>query len=138
MLPLLVASQGNVGPLVVRQSFLESILPMKYVANVVFKTGQVLVIAQPGEDLFGSPGSGEGALVFAHKNQGLNGAAEGSCGIIPTSTRDVDLVSPVVVLHGRMVFSAGMQRIAFRSQGNGHALLATKFSRDQHHPFCEA
>ena len=67
-----------VGVLVVIERFLEAILAVKNVADVVFETGQTALVAHFGEDFLGFGGESEGAVVIANHDVGMNGGGDGA------------------------------------------------------------
>src|SRR6266576_1702031 len=70
--PFLIASQFLVCTLVVGESLLEPILPMKYVADIVFQTGESLAFAQAGENFLRFFGSCECLFVLTNQDERLN------------------------------------------------------------------
>ena len=67
-----------VGVLVVIERFLEAILAVKNVADVVFETGQTALVAHFGEDLLGFGRESERAVVIANHDAGMNGSGDGA------------------------------------------------------------
>ena len=138
MFPLLIVDQRLVSAFVVGQGLLELILPMKYVANIVFEAGNPFAFAQASKNLSRLLRGRERAVVFTQKDQRLDGVAQGSRRFLPTATRRIDFISLVVVLHRGAIASASVERICFRSQCKRQVFRAAKSLRDQDHDFSKA
>src|SRR5262249_40798319 len=71
-----------VGPLVAGERFSKAILAVENVTDVVLEAREPSRVAEFCEELPGSICGGEGAVIFAEQNQGLDGVRKSSCDLL--------------------------------------------------------
>ena len=137
-LRIFIGQQSLISPLVLRNSFLETILAVKDVAEIDVETCETPSVVETCEYLPGASRSFEGLIVLTKQNQRLDGTAQSSRSFLFDFKLFVKSDGLFVVLDGRGVVSAGVKGVRLCSQPESQALFPSQFPSDQDGRFRQA
>ena len=135
--PIFVLGKRFVGALVIGDGLLETILPVKDVADVVIQARQPPPFADLRENLPRAFRRGKRAIVFAKKNQRLNRTAQRARCFPGDFQRFIEVERIFMVLHGPMIVPRSVECVSLRPHGQRDVFLAPKFPGDQQRSFCK-
>ena len=134
-LVVLVRRKALIGPLVMREGFLESILAVIDVADVDFEPRQAEGLIEPGENIPRPVRGIEGAVIFAKKNQRLDGGAQRAGGLVPDAQRGINLKGLFVMLDGGAIVARDIESIGLGAEAEGNLLFASQAAPDRQRSF---
>src|SRR5207247_6173988 len=101
-------SESSISALVMRDGLLEAILAMENVAYIVFEDANAPGLAESGEDFASALGGCEGTVVFAQKNQRLDGTVQRAGRLLLISQCFIDLYGLLMMLDCGTVLAASV------------------------------
>src|ERR1700722_3737616 len=129
-LGIVLQRRGMIGALVRGQGLLETILPVINVSKVDIEASQPQRISLAGEYPASARLRCEGPIVFTHKDERLNGTAQGAGHLVGLSGGFEKGCGLLVMVSGSGVLALDVKDICFCPQSGGFGFLVFQFLRN--------